>query len=71
MIYYWPISIIALKRTSKHGNGGSESGRRCKIRPYACAEWTSELQGETDWGLACAGDATVIKVKGIFHGKCT
>jgi hypothetical protein len=58
-------------RTSKRGSGGSESGRRCKPRPCACAEWISELQGETYWGLACAGNATVTKVKGIVHVKCT
>jgi hypothetical protein len=65
MIYYAPISLKALKRTSKRGSGGSESGRGCKPRPYACVEWTSELQGETNWGLTPAGAATVIWAKGI------
>jgi len=49
-------------RTSTRGSDGSESGRHCKPRPSACAEWTSELQGETHQGVACAGAATVIWV---------
>jgi hypothetical protein len=52
MIYYLPILLIAVKRTSKHKSGGPESGRCCKPRPCACAEWTSELQGETLKGVA-------------------
>jgi hypothetical protein len=52
-------------RTSKRKSGGSESGKRCKTRPYARAEWTSELQGETHWALALAGAATVSWAKGI------
>jgi len=51
--------------TSIRGSGGSESGSRCKSRPYACVEWTSELQGETHGRVACAGATTVIWVKGI------
>jgi hypothetical protein len=47
------------------GSGGTESGERCESRPCACAEWTSELQGETHWRVAWAGAATVSKAKGI------
>jgi hypothetical protein len=65
MLYYLPIILTAWKRTSKRESGGSESGTRCKARTCACAEWTSELQGETQWGVACAGAATVTWAKGI------
>lgn len=54
-------------RTSKCGSGGSESGRGCKPRPCACAEWTSELQGETLEGVTWAGAATVSWAKGIVY----
>jgi hypothetical protein len=50
---------------SKRGSGCLESGRGCKTRQCACAEWTSELQGETRIGVACAGAATVSRAKGI------
>jgi hypothetical protein len=36
-----------------------------KASLYANAEWTLELQGETIIVVACAGEATVIKAKGI------
>ena len=65
MIYYLPISSMAWMRTSKCKSSGTESGRGCKPRPYACTEWTLELQGETKLGVACAGVATVTKAKGI------
>jgi hypothetical protein len=67
MIYYLPILLKALMRTSKRRSGGSESGRGCKLRPCACAEWTSELQGESQQGVACAGAATVSWAKGIVY----
>ncbi len=53
-------------RTSTRRIGGSESGKSCEPRPCICAEWISELQGETYWGLARAGAATVTWAKGIF-----
>jgi len=67
MLYYFPILSTALMRTNKRKSGGSESGNRCKPRPCACAEWTSELQGETQRGVACAGTATVSWAKGIVY----
>jgi hypothetical protein len=65
MIYYFEIIKKAMMRTSKRKRGCPESGKSCKTRQCACAEWTSELQGETRWGVACAGAATVIREKGI------
>jgi hypothetical protein len=50
-------------RTSTRNSGSSESGSSCKPRLCACAEWTSELQGETYLGVACAGAATVSRAK--------
>jgi hypothetical protein len=49
MIYYFKIFQIAMKRTSKRRSGCPESGKGCKTRLSACAEWISELQGETQW----------------------
>jgi hypothetical protein len=71
MIYYFEIINIAMKRTSKRGSGCPESGRSCKTRQCACVEWTSELQGETRWGVACAGAATVSWAKGIVDRNRT
>jgi hypothetical protein len=61
----FPNYKIAMMRTSKRKRGCPESGRGCKTRQCACAEWTSELQGETQVGVACAGAAAVSRAKGI------
>ena len=71
MIYYFPILPTAKTRASKCGSDGPESGRGCELRPGVHTEWASELQGETHWGLAYAGAATVSRAKGIEYQICT